>query len=135
MTKVPISTNRVYNSFIAPNNQVYGLYLASAACVPLHGFGNFVIYLTISWTECKEFMSCAGSRSSRSGSSVVQFKEKQSTRLRVIQTLKSWWEVGRMKLTEMKRRRDGGGGGGGSVDNDGDGIENLRQDTKSGDQR
>ncbi|KIW25016.1 uncharacterized protein PV07_10692 [Cladophialophora immunda] len=75
ITWVPISVNRVYNNFISPTHQIYGLYLTSAACIPLHGFGNFVIYTTTSWAECKGFLTCAGHRtsrrSSRRGSSVV----------------------------------------------------------------
>ncbi|KAI1611712.1 hypothetical protein EDD36DRAFT_466642 [Exophiala viscosa] len=84
ITWIPISVNRVYNSFINPNHQIYGLYLASAACIPLHGFGNFIIYTTTSWTECHDFITgCASrstsasfikTRSSRWGSS-VQFRE------------------------------------------------------------
>lgn len=80
ITWVPISINRVYNTFIAPNHQIYGLYLASAACIPLHGFGNFVIYTTTSWTECREFMSCVSPRDSRRSSSIQiqdrKFSEK-----------------------------------------------------------
>ena len=61
ITWVPISTNRVYN-LVAPEKAIFGLYLSSAACVPLHGFGNFCIYLSISWTECVEFVTCSGPR-------------------------------------------------------------------------
>jgi hypothetical protein len=71
----------VYNNFIAPDNQIYGLYLTSAACMPLHGFGNFVIYTTTSWAECKEFLTCSGSRSSRR-SSAVQTQTQIQTRTR-----------------------------------------------------
>ncbi|KIW73665.1 hypothetical protein, variant [Phialophora macrospora] len=79
ITWVPISINRVYNNFVAPDNQIYGLYLTSAACMPLHGFGNFVIYTTTSWTECKEFLTCSGRRSSRR-SSAAQTQNQIQTR-------------------------------------------------------
>ncbi|KIW78983.1 hypothetical protein Z517_08823 [Fonsecaea pedrosoi CBS 271.37] len=69
ITWVPISVNRVYNNFISPNHQIYGLYLTSAACIPLHGFGNFVIYTTTSWAECRDFLTCSTHRSSRRPSS------------------------------------------------------------------
>lgn len=51
ITWVPISINRVYNNFINPGRPIYGLYFASAMCIPLHGFGNFVIYANTSWEE------------------------------------------------------------------------------------
>ncbi|KIX02055.1 uncharacterized protein Z518_07994 [Rhinocladiella mackenziei CBS 650.93] len=70
ITWVPISVNRIYNNFISPNRQIYGLYLASALCIPLHGFGNFVIYTTTSWTECQEFLTCSTNRGSRRLSSI-----------------------------------------------------------------
>ncbi|KIW16333.1 hypothetical protein PV08_06384 [Exophiala spinifera] len=64
ITWIPISINRVYNNFINPDHQIFGLYFASALCMPLHGFGNFVIYTTTSWTECRDFITCSGHRSS-----------------------------------------------------------------------
>lgn len=82
ITWVPISVNRVYNNFIAPNHQIYGLYLASASCIPLHGFGNFVIYTTTSWTECREFLSCVSPRDSRRSSSIQIQDRKFSEKLR-----------------------------------------------------
>ena len=57
ITWVPISVNRVYNTFIAPNNQIYSLYLASAICIPFHGLGNSIIYTVTSWTECRQFIT------------------------------------------------------------------------------
>jgi hypothetical protein len=64
LPQVPISINRVYNNFIAPGSQVYGLYLVSSICIPLQGFGNFVIYTSTSWRECREFLSMVrGSKS------------------------------------------------------------------------
>ncbi|KAK7892637.1 hypothetical protein LTR67_006872 [Exophiala xenobiotica] len=78
ITWVPISVNRVYNNFINPDNQIYGLYFASALCIPLHGFGNFFIYTATSWAECREFLTCSGNRSSSSSlrrSSQVRFRE------------------------------------------------------------
>lgn len=57
ITWVPISVNRVYNTFIAPNNQIYSLYLASAICIPFHGLGNSIIYTITSWTECAQFLT------------------------------------------------------------------------------
>ncbi|OAP57981.1 hypothetical protein AYL99_07071 [Fonsecaea erecta] len=71
ITWVPISVNRVYNNFISPDRQIYGLYLTSAACIPLHGFGNFVIYITTSWAECKDFLTCSAHRTSRRPSSIA----------------------------------------------------------------
>jgi hypothetical protein len=68
----------VYNNFINPNNQIYGLYFASALCIPLHGFGNFFIYTATSWAECREFLTCSGNRPSSSSlrrSSQVRFRE------------------------------------------------------------
>lgn len=56
ITWVPISINRIYNNFIDPNNPIYGLYFASALCIPLHGFGNFVIYVNTSWVECRAWV-------------------------------------------------------------------------------
>lgn len=56
VTWIPISINRIYNNFIRPDNPIYGLYFASALCIPLHGFGNFIIYVNTSWAECKCFV-------------------------------------------------------------------------------
>ncbi|EXJ73008.1 uncharacterized protein A1O5_04157 [Cladophialophora psammophila CBS 110553] len=86
ITWVPISVNRVYNNFISPNNQIYGLYLTSAACIPLHGFGNFVIYTTTSWPECKDFLTCSGRKSSRRSSSVVIIAAATAAAAAVAQT-------------------------------------------------
>lgn len=55
ITWVPISIMRVYNNFIDPNHPIIGLYYASAVCIPLQGFGNFIIYLTSSWPECRSW--------------------------------------------------------------------------------
>lgn len=54
--KVPISVNRIYNGFLAADNPVYWLYLASAICIPLHGFGNFTIYVVTSWQDCQDWV-------------------------------------------------------------------------------
>lgn len=62
ITWVPISVNRVYNTFIAPNNQIYSLYLASSICIPFHGFGNAIIYTVTSWSECRDFVTCTTPR-------------------------------------------------------------------------
>lgn len=56
ITWVPISINRIYNNFIQPSKPLYGLYFAGAMCIPLHGFGNFVIYVNTSWPECKAWV-------------------------------------------------------------------------------
>lgn len=80
ITWIPISVNRVYNNFINPDHQIYGLYFASALCIPLHGFGNFIIYTTTSWTECREFLTCSGNRCSNRTlrrSSQVRFRESR----------------------------------------------------------
>src|ERR1700744_4363377 len=87
--QIPISVNRVYN-IAAPDKAIFALYLTSAACVPLHGFGNFCIYLSISWTECKEFITCSGNRSSRRPSA-VQFKERKGC----MDQMRKWVEMGR----------------------------------------
>lgn len=63
ITWVPISVNRVYNTFIAPpNQQIYSLYLASSICIPFHGFGNAIIYTVTSWSECLDFLKCRSPR-------------------------------------------------------------------------
>lgn len=56
VTWVPISIMRLYNNFIHPDRPILGLYYASAVCIPLQGFGNFVIYLTNSWSECRAWV-------------------------------------------------------------------------------
>lgn len=53
ITWIPISATRVYNNIFSKNHPIYGLYFASALCIPLHGFGNFVIYVHTSWNDCK----------------------------------------------------------------------------------
>lgn len=56
VTWVPISIMRLYNNFIHPDRPILGLYYASAVCIPLQGFGNFIIYLTNSWSECRTWV-------------------------------------------------------------------------------
>lgn len=97
VTWIPISVNRVYNNFINPNHQIYGLYLASAACIPLHGFGNFVIYTSTSWTECRDFLAgCTMNLSSRASSSPTRnsFRRPSVVRSESAKhraTLRAWW--------------------------------------------
>jgi hypothetical protein len=67
--QLPISVNRVYNNYISPNHQRYGLYLVSALTIPLHGFGNFIVYTTTSWEECRDFVTCSSNKGSRKSSS------------------------------------------------------------------
>ena len=56
VTWIPISINRVYNTFVSPSHQIYGMYLASSICIPLHGFANFLVYIAIHWTEFRQSM-------------------------------------------------------------------------------
>lgn len=56
ITWIPISVNRIYNNFIRPDHPSFGLYFASALCIPLHGFGNFIIYVNTSWAEVKQWV-------------------------------------------------------------------------------
>ncbi|KAK4948031.1 hypothetical protein LTR10_013085 [Elasticomyces elasticus] len=79
ITWIPISVNRVYNNFINPNHQIYGLYLASAACIPLHGFGNFIIYTSTSWNECRDFITGCVTRSSLASSIQTRSSRRSST--------------------------------------------------------
>ncbi|KAJ9602712.1 hypothetical protein H2200_012906 [Cladophialophora chaetospira] len=90
VTWIPISVNRVYN-LAAPEKAIFGLYASSAACVPLHGFGNFCIYLSISWTECKEFVTCSGPR--RRPSLAGQLKERRMTWFK--NRMRKWLEARR----------------------------------------
>lgn len=50
---VPISIMRVYNNFINPEHPIVALYYASAVCIPMQGVGNFAVYLTNNWPECR----------------------------------------------------------------------------------
>lgn len=53
VTWVPISCMRIYNNFINPHHPIIALYYASAVCIPLQGFGNFLVYVTNNWSECQ----------------------------------------------------------------------------------
>lgn len=57
ITWIPISVNRIYNNFIQPDHPKFGLFFASALCIPLHGFGNFIIYVNTSWAEVKQWIT------------------------------------------------------------------------------
>ncbi|KAL8699807.1 MAG: hypothetical protein Q9201_005792 [Fulgogasparrea decipioides] len=57
-TKVPSSINRVY-SLIHPDLVSVPFTYASAVVLPLMGFWNSVIYITTSWSACKDlFFKC-----------------------------------------------------------------------------
>lgn len=72
---VPISIMRVYNNFINPEHPIVALYYAAAVCIPLQGVGNFVVYLTNNWPECRDWILHLvpkhGSRRDRSAPSSV----------------------------------------------------------------
>lgn len=72
ITWIPISINRVYNNFIRPDHPIYGMYFASALCIPLHGFGNFIIYVNTSWPECRAWVMSLFAKPKKSGGAVEQ---------------------------------------------------------------
>lgn len=55
VTWTPSSINRVHN-LIHPNDESFGLNVASAVVLPLQGVWNAIIYFSTSWVTCKEEM-------------------------------------------------------------------------------
>lgn len=52
MSQVPSTINRVY-TLAYPDAFVFGLNYASSFVLPLQGFWNCLIYVSISWPACK----------------------------------------------------------------------------------
>jgi hypothetical protein len=51
--QIPSSINRIY-SMVYPDSSNYGLNFAGSLVLPLQGFWNTILYITISTSACKE---------------------------------------------------------------------------------
>ncbi|KAF7114708.1 hypothetical protein CNMCM5793_009659 [Aspergillus hiratsukae] len=71
ITWVPSSANRVYA--LATNNQyVFGLSCVSSFALPLQGFWNSLIYITVSWEAIVTWFRNVGSRARRTSSATLR---------------------------------------------------------------
>ncbi|KAF4275164.1 hypothetical protein CNMCM8812_002664 [Aspergillus fumigatus] len=67
VTWVPSSANRVY-ALAASNHYIFGLSCASSFALPLQGFWNSLIYITVSWKAIGTWFRQVGARARRTSS-------------------------------------------------------------------
>ncbi|GIK05350.1 hypothetical protein Aspvir_009457 [Aspergillus viridinutans] len=70
VTWVPSSANRVY-ALAASNHYVFGLSCASSFALPLQGFWNSLIYITVSWQAILTWFRHVGAQARRTSSATL----------------------------------------------------------------
>ncbi|GIJ86755.1 hypothetical protein Asppvi_005650 [Aspergillus pseudoviridinutans] len=71
VTWVPSSINRVY-ALAASNHYVFGLSCASSFALPLQGFWNSLIYITVSWHAIVTWFRHVGNQARRTSSATLR---------------------------------------------------------------
>ncbi|GAQ05182.1 hypothetical protein ALT_2503 [Aspergillus lentulus] len=71
ITWVPSSANRVY-ALAASNHYVFGLSCASSFALPLQGFWNSLIYITVSWQAIVTWFRHVGARARRTSNATLR---------------------------------------------------------------
>ncbi|KAF7180002.1 hypothetical protein CNMCM7691_009055 [Aspergillus felis] len=71
VTWVPSSINRVY-ALAASNHYVFGLSCASSFALPLQGFWNSLIYITVSWQAILTWFRHVGTQARRTSSATLR---------------------------------------------------------------
>ncbi|GFF62822.1 altered inheritance of mitochondria protein 6 homolog ARB_06966 [Aspergillus lentulus] len=70
ITWVPSSANRVY-ALAASNHYVFGLSCASSFALPLQGFWNSLVYITVSWQAILTWFRHVGAQARRTSSATL----------------------------------------------------------------